>query len=99
MCAVYVMKSFQEQSRRQLKFGPNSTNRSFVLDTDGCGFSQMGSGDGTSPGHNALKSQIVGFLFAAAYMRGLSFHLHFDMLDMIRSFPNLVFRMQDSGSI
>lgn len=32
----------------------------------------MGSGDGTGPGHNALKNQIVGFLFAAQYMRGTS---------------------------
>lgn len=44
-------------------------NNERFLEKYGCGFSQMGSGDGTSPGHNALKSQIVGFLFAAAYMR------------------------------
>lgn len=30
----------------------------------------MGSGDGSGPGHNALKNQVVGFLFAAQYMRG-----------------------------
>lgn len=41
-----------------------------VLCADGWGFSQMGVGDGTGTGHSALKSQIVGFLFAAAYMRG-----------------------------
>lgn len=37
---------------------------------DGWGFSQMGAGDGNGSGHSAFKSQIVGFLFAAAYMRG-----------------------------
>ena len=37
---------------------------------DGWGFSQMGGGDGVGPGPNALKSQVIGFLFAAAYMRG-----------------------------
>ena len=36
----------------------------------------MGSGDGTGPGHNALKNQVVGFLFAAQYMRGAC-HLGF----------------------
>lgn len=30
----------------------------------------MGGGDGSGPGHNALKNQVVGFLFAAAYLRG-----------------------------
>ena len=30
----------------------------------------MGTGDGSGPGHNALKNQVVGFLFAAQYMRG-----------------------------
>ena len=30
----------------------------------------MGGGDGVGPGPNALKSQVIGFLFAAAYMRG-----------------------------
>ena len=39
---------------------------------DGWGFSQMGGGDGVGPGPNALKSQVIGFLFAAAYMRGAS---------------------------
>lgn len=42
------------------------------MPADGWGFSQMGSGDGTGPGHNALKNQVVGFLFAAQYMRGES---------------------------
>ena len=41
-----------------------------VVVADGWGFSQMGAGDGVRPGPNALKSQIIGFLFAAAYMRG-----------------------------
>lgn len=44
-------------------------NNERFLEKYGWGFSQMGSGDGSGPGHNALKNQVVGFLFAAAYLR------------------------------
>jgi len=44
-------------------------NNERFLEKYGWGFSQMGGGDGVGPGPNALKSQVIGFLFAAAYMR------------------------------
>jgi hypothetical protein len=44
-------------------------NNERCLEKYGWGFSQMGTGDGSGPGHNALKNQVVGFLFAAQYMR------------------------------
>lgn len=44
-------------------------NNERFLEKYGWGFSQMGGGDGSGPGHNAFKNQVVGFLFAAAYLR------------------------------
>jgi len=61
-------------------------NNERFLEKYGWGFSQMGGGDGTGPGPNALKSQVIGFLFAAAYMR-----VPLVVLNIVTIFVKLIF--------